>query len=402
MKLPYDVLPHVISLSRYAKDSVQLTATCRVLYHVAPKIALKKPVVISTVGQLESFLEFLRTDNSSRCRYLKHLEVRELYPDWDVVEEFIETLPLLTSLEVLRFDETDQFLDLDPDIIPALCSITTLRYINFTGARGKAYEDTIIPAKVYPNMRKLSIEFHEFPLRIDPFIRAFPNLTDLYVDADFHGGHSSGDILECHETNVAQQLDAVDPCGTWAHLEHFRGCLFDLYIIGIASHIRRVTIDGDARDGVTLRAAGAPQARGYGAMLGNADRGFIAMLRDAEDRWKNVGAIIDDLVSALTRLPLKFLQLKFFTRDLDPTYSAIPASPTEAECTLLELDMDKLIARLEAIPSLEAAHFVLPSSRGGYGFRWDDHDRTITKGASRLAGPEQWESWYPGTNRDNY
>ena len=530
MKLPYDVLLHVISLSRSAKDGVSLMATCRVLYHEGPKIALKRPVVISTAEQLDSFLEFLRADNSSRCRYLKHLELRPLDPNWGAEEELIETLPLLINLEVLRLDGVNRFLDFDADnLIPALCSITTLRYINFTRAGGltcallrglrspvvsahinflpddeqnlydclsyddweqshptillgnlantleklqcvawQTDEDTIIPEKVYPNMRKLSIEFEDFPLRIDPFIRAFPNLTDLYVNTEYHDGNYSESMLESHETNVAQQLYVVDPCGTWEHLEHFCGCLFDLYAIGLTSHISRVTIVDILHDGertgmlaTVLRYARPAHLKLEGitgTMLGDADQGFIAMLRDAsasslinldvrvyfkaEDRWKNVGGTIvhlpsyatfttslseltrclntqDDLVSALIRLPLKFLQLEFFTRDLNPTpdppeewereyaryrgrpepRDPMPASPTEAEYTLLELDMDKLIARLEAIPSLEAAHVVLPCSRGGNGFRWDDHDRTITKGASRFAGPEQWESWYSGTNR---
>ncbi len=73
MNLTYDTLLHIISVSWYAKDAVHLMATCRVLYHEGPKIALKKAVLISTVDQLASFLKFLRADNWSRCRYLRQL-----------------------------------------------------------------------------------------------------------------------------------------------------------------------------------------------------------------------------------------------------------------------------------------------------------------------------------------
>ena len=59
MKLTYDALLHVISLTYYAKDPVQLMATCRALYHEGPKIALKKAVFIRAEEQLASFLKFL-------------------------------------------------------------------------------------------------------------------------------------------------------------------------------------------------------------------------------------------------------------------------------------------------------------------------------------------------------
>ena len=57
--------------------------------------------------------------------------------------------------------------------------------------------------------------------------------------------------------------------------------------------------------------------------------------------------------------------------------------------------MDALMARLESVPSLEAAHVVLPGSRQ------DDEDctRTITKGTGRLLGDEQWDDWLPGKNQ---
>ena len=71
MKLTYDILLRVISSSWYAKDAVQLMATCQFLYREGPKIALKKAVFISKEEQLASFLKFLRADDSSCCQYLK-------------------------------------------------------------------------------------------------------------------------------------------------------------------------------------------------------------------------------------------------------------------------------------------------------------------------------------------
>ena len=62
------------------------------------------------------------------------------------------------------------------------------------------------------------------------------------------------------------------------------------------------------------------------------------------------------------------------------------------------LDMDALLARLESMPSLEAAHVVLPFSRYDGDYQWKGHDRAITKGTSHLAGGEQWDSWIPGKN----
>ncbi|KAI1783168.1 hypothetical protein LXA43DRAFT_904125 [Ganoderma leucocontextum] len=478
------------------EDSVQLMATCRVLHHEGAKIALKKPITIFNEEQLASFLQFLRAENLSRCRYLKQLELWAFYPEADVVQELIETLPLLVNIGYLRLVSAEDFLELYPALLPAFSALTSLRHINFSGAKAVTCEllsslqsplisvhidflpdddvklwdhldldqwpkyhpttllanfastleelqcaawyttwETVIPEKVYPNLRKLSIELHEFPLRIDPFIRAFPNLIDLSVLTEYHGGDMGDFALEnmgmSHDTNVDQQLSS---CGTWAHLEHFSGCLVDLYAIGLTCHIPRVTILGTLHDGpradilATVLRYTKPlhlKLEGItGSLLGDLpDQGFISMLREEgasnlvnldvqiyfgkDDREKDVRIAIDNLVSALAHLRLKFLELRFHTYDLDPTPSGpstlkrmmcrqqglpeppepIPAPLTPAEVSLNALDMDALIARLESIPSLGAALVVLPSSR--HGGDWKDHERTITKGASRLAGREQ-------------
>ena len=143
-------------------------------------------------------------------------------------------------------------------------------------------------------MRKLSIKLHHFPIRIDALIRAFPHLTELRVLTEYHGGNVGAFSLEAmyesHATNIAQQRRAVDSCGTWTRLEHFYGCLFDLYAIGLTSHIQRVTIVDRLDDGprteilVTMLRYARPlhlKLGGItGAMLGDADRGFTPMLRD--------------------------------------------------------------------------------------------------------------------------
>ena len=154
-------------------------------------------------------------------------------------------------------------------------------------------QDALIPAQVYPNMRKLSIELHHFPIRIDAFIHAFPNLTELRVLTEYHGGNVGAFSLEAmhesHATNIARQC-AVDSCGTWMRLKHFYGCLFDLYAISLTSHIRRVAIMDRLDDGprTEMLATVLRYARPLhlklggivGAMLGDADRGFLSMLRD--------------------------------------------------------------------------------------------------------------------------
>ena len=117
----------------------------------------------------------------------------------------------------------------------------------------------------------------------------------------------------------------------------------------------------------------------------------------------------------LTGLPLKFLEPdglepkpegpspyeRMLAREkgLPEPPEPTPMPFTPAELSLQALDMDRLIARLEAIPSLDAAHIVVPGSRYRGDCDWKGHDRTITKGTSRLAGHEQWESWIPGKNR---
>ena len=123
-------------------------------------------------------------------------------------------------------------------------------------------------------------------------------------------------------------------------------------------------------------------------------------------------------MSAVACLHLRFLRLRFDTGNLDPTQTTYhfgeidemtpgrqrplyppndpaPAPLTPAELSLNSLDMDALMGRLESIPSLEAALILLPSSRRGE----PNFERTITKGTSRLAGQEQWQSWLHGKHR---
>nr|VWO98448.1 Histone acetyltransferase type B catalytic subunit (EC [Ganoderma boninense] len=302
-------------------------------------------------------------------------------------------------------------------------------------------QEAVYPVTVYPKMRKLAIELHDLPLRIDSFIRAFPNLTDLYVTTEYHGELYSEDIEVSHSQNVAHQLGNVASCGTWAHLERFHGRLFDLYALGLTCHISRVVIVSALEDGPhtdmlrkMLRYAKPSHLKLEGitgAMLGGASRGFISMLRHAsasnlvnlnvdicfrkDDREKDLTGTMEDLFSALSRLPLKFLKLRFYTHDLDPTPMPpsqfrrqlcalrglpeppvpVPAPLTAAELSLLALDMDALVTRTFAsLTELEAARVTMPRfpRRGGETFK-----KKIVKG-THVPGREQWRSWPPGKN----
>ncbi len=517
MKLTYDALLHVISLTSYAKDSVHLMTTCRVLYHEGPKIALKKLIRIFNEEQLISFLQFLRAQNFFRYRYVKQLELEAFYPEPEDVEVLIETLPRLVNIESLRLVNVEELLELyhradfGPVLPPAFAALTSLRHIDIFGAKEETcsllsllhsplvslrldfrvlsnsneklwdlldfnewsiYHPTVLlenfastleelqcvawymshetirpRRKVYPNMRKLSIEHCEFP-RIVPFIRAFPNLTDLHASSDYWG-----DVRTTHNTNVAQQRDLVG--GTWAHLDHFHGSLFDLYIIGLTCHVPRITITDDNLEDepsmdmlATVLRYGRPvhlKLEGIaGSMLGDADRGFISMLRDtgtsnlinldvgvyfrADDREKDLtGAIVctiflrlcsplpelidssviqEGLFLALALLPLKFLELRFYSHDLNPTPrraqpglpEPIPAPLTSAELSVNALDLDFLVAHVaESLATLEAAHVAVLCypCRGGQMF-----EKTITKGKSSLGGCKQWCSW--NTRNDSF
>ena len=54
------------------------------------QIALKKPVTIYNEEQLASFLQFLRTENLSRCRFLRQLDLWALEPESEHVQELID------------------------------------------------------------------------------------------------------------------------------------------------------------------------------------------------------------------------------------------------------------------------------------------------------------------------
>ncbi|KAM5542694.1 hypothetical protein V8D89_003655 [Ganoderma adspersum] len=482
-------------------------ATCRVLYNKGPKIALKKPIVISTTRQLSLFLKFLRTDNSFHCQYLRQLELQSFFMETDVIQELVETLPLLTSIEYLRLVEAEELLELHTALTPAFCTLTTLQHIDFSAAKNKTCtlllglhaplisadidflangdqrlwdhldsnnwnqyhptmllknfaltleelqcfawytnQDALIPAQVYPNMHKLSIELHHFPIQIDAFIRAFPNLTEFRIMTEYHGGSMEVPDLaamhETHATNVATQQRATNSCRTWAHLEHFQGCLVDLYTIGLISRICCVTIVDALGDSPQMDMLMRMLHYTWllhlkvdaimSTFLGDANRGFISMLRDAsvsnlinldvcvyfdeEDRDKDLSVVIDTLISVLSRLPLKFLELGFMTSYLNLTppkpsaldclvqhQQGLPALPTPlpapfspAELSLQSLDMDALITHLESMPSLQAVHVLVHSSRCEGD--WKSHKRMIAKGTLHVAGCEQWEGWIPGKN----
>ncbi|KAM5530678.1 hypothetical protein V8D89_015650 [Ganoderma adspersum] len=507
VKLTYDTLLHVISVSLYASEAVKLMTTCQFLYHEGAKIALKRPVAVRNTKQLTSFLKFLRAENLSRCRHLRQLELWACYPEPDLAQELVETIPLLGNIRHLRLYSVEDILEPYPALLSAFAGLTSLRHIELYGAGGVACEllstlraplitasidflgdsderifdhldfdewakyhptrllanfaptleelqciawytttEPVFPGTVYPNMRRLSIELHDFPLRMDAFARAFPNLTDLRVRTEYHGGDIAHADLEGIQASRDTNLSAWQQLGgTWRNgLEHFSGCLVDLYAVGLACPIRRVTIvdalpDGPSTDmlATVLRAARPVHLKLQGvagAMLGDSERGLIAMLRDgsasgllnlalwvnfgAADREKDLRPIIDDFVSTLVRLPLRSLDLRFDTQGLDPTPepdlmetlmcrqrgrpeppapTPAPLTPAERSLRTLRTDMDAIVGRLESIPSLEAALVMLPSSRGGGDS--DDYTRKVTKGTVGLVGDEQWEDWLPGKNQ---
>ena len=387
-KLTYDNLLHVISVSLYANEAVKLMATCQFLYHEGAKIALKRAVAVRNPKQLSSFLKFLRAENLTRCRHLRQLELWACYPELDLAQELAETIPLLVNIQHLRLYSVEEIFEPYPALLSAFAGLTSLRHIELYGAGGVACEllstlraplitasidflgdsderifdhldfdewekyhptrllanfastleelqciawyttsEPVFPGTVYSNMRKLSIELHDFPLRMDAFARAFPNLTDLRVRTEYHRGdiaHADFESIQAsRHTNLFtwRQLG-----GAWRNgLEHFSGCLVDLYGVGLACPIRRVTIVDASPDGLStdvlatvLRAARPVHLKLQGvagAMLGDAERGLIAMLQDesasgllnlalcvnfgADDREEDLRAVIVRVLSTL-------------------------------------------------------------------------------------------------------
>ena len=59
-------------------------------------------------------------------------------PELDVVQELIETLPRLTTIEYLQLVEAEETLDLHPALLLAFGSLTTLRHVNLTGVNASS------------------------------------------------------------------------------------------------------------------------------------------------------------------------------------------------------------------------------------------------------------------------
>ncbi|PIL30602.1 hypothetical protein GSI_07303 [Ganoderma sinense ZZ0214-1] len=419
---------------------------------------MRKPVIIQNSKQLSSFLQFLRAENFSRCQYLRQLEIWTCGEDEDVIQDLIETLPRLANIKSLSLSNAAEDLESDPALPRAFATLKSLRHIEFYGvkagtnfaptleelqcAKWVTFIEPVIPKMpIYHNMRKLSVEHHGLQLRMDPFIRAFPNLTHLHVGAMDYAPAENLDletVRMSHEKNVEKQRASG---GRWAHLEHFTGTLVDLYTAGLTCHIRRITIvkvqvEEEAMGMLaTMLRYTQPVHLKLGELTGSMleddpDGAFLSILRgegvsnllnlsvyirfNPDDLMMDLRKTINNLVSTLAGLQLNFLELTFDVNNIDPAAreeaileellrhrrgTKMPefreqgtALLTPAEYSLNYLDVDELIARIESIPSLEAALVMLHSSRRGV----KKFERAIAKGSSRLAGPEQWRSWLPG------
>ena len=110
-------------------------------------------------------------------------------------------------------------------------------------------EQYLPPRKTYPRMRRLSIESvnFRFIFNLAPFIRAFPNLTNLLVETHLGEYGSMNDEMlqifrDSHLFNVVEQNRAPSDGYAWRCIQEFSGSFVDLYFFGLACPVNRLVL----------------------------------------------------------------------------------------------------------------------------------------------------------------
>ncbi|RPD56448.1 hypothetical protein L227DRAFT_656274 [Lentinus tigrinus ALCF2SS1-6] len=438
LNLNWDVLREIARYADRA-TCTSLMLTCRFFYREVPKTILSERVQLSHVDRVSKFLQFVQANNGSRYHYMRDISFCISILPSQLLDSLVRSIARMTRLERVRIDFGDAFLNTFPGLADAIAKLTSLRrlHIVHAGSLTRAFLNSLQSRLVsvtltwiygflgngtdphllnnhhpvfllarwtstlkklvcknwrtstdvpvfnhsYPKLHTLEMDGgKDFPL-VAPYIRAFPNLRRLWVETGhsnsvlgFHASFTER-IIRHRERNISSQLDPYEP-GTWQHLEEFRGCLVDLYLLGLTSRISSVRLLKDLRAhhlnflsdvlsyaqplhltikgesellthptcnlNTVLRKSGA-------ARLESLD---IAIILLAEDGTCDIISLLHDLASSLSQLPLRKLRL-VIASDLLVNFDLTDPPLTSAEKALESFDVDAFVRALgEAIPSL--------------------------------------------------
>ncbi|KAI0639751.1 hypothetical protein C8Q77DRAFT_84426 [Trametes polyzona] len=129
--LGVDILLEIALIAPYTTLS-SLMKTCRLLYHECAKIMARRPVVVTNITDLKSFLAFLSAEDASRCCHLRHLVLDTVVPMeapsrrvWQSLSRLLVDHPF-QSLTSLYLTHAERLMHLDPDFAVGVASLTGL------------------------------------------------------------------------------------------------------------------------------------------------------------------------------------------------------------------------------------------------------------------------------------
>ncbi|KAL1939567.1 hypothetical protein VTO73DRAFT_9878 [Trametes versicolor] len=436
-----DVLLEVMAASS-TKARARLMATSRALYSHGARHLLRETPYIHTEQQLLSFLAFLSAHPDRCSKFLREIELSDFVwsspacvqlaevlsrvsglqcltlngkrcgtgptsiqiPAWGAISS-LQELRLCnayeTCLDLLRqhrsplkrvvvdcppnFDECF-FYDLpDDDDWTAYHPVHVLQHLAPTleelRTTGWCTHPEVEPDPdiVYPRLRTLAMRDASLPLTLS-LIRAYPNLEHL----SFNMRHAFPDEIEEYRLwNLNAQFLAGR---TWRHLRAFEGDLVDLYVLGLACTIERVTLRLPPRHrdwpGVELLTPVLAEARprhleldgwpgdvrgprgdGKFAVFTGECAALLETLTIEGPLWGmehvdvDVRAVLEDLLASLAHSPLRHFALHIYTEHIDPTSGEKPGPPLgAAEQAARDLDVEATLGRFVAgIPTLRTA-----------------------------------------------
>lgn len=305
--LNHDVLLEVAAASSW-DTSAALLDTCRFLHLEGPRVLLRSPVRLNTEETLLRFLAFLRHALDSR-RYKAvrelHLDIHGIAAATS--SRLISALSLMHNLSSLRICESERLLGGAPGVpglLRATAALTSLRKVRLLGAgkhtlmflrsskskftsvytsfHGESYIPGVFvttnpqchpaallvnsrytlqdlecehwhihpdvmpnPDLVYPDMRRLTMNYTSFPLAIGSLLRAYPKLTYLSIhsgegDIDEEAyGYADERYADYREKKVLTQ--ALPGCSR-EQLDEYFGPLVDCYVVGLTCPIERLEL----------------------------------------------------------------------------------------------------------------------------------------------------------------
>lgn len=300
-RLNADILATIISVADWDEIPVMMQA-CRLFYHEGPKRLLDGCVTLDCDEEFLVFFQFMRAEGGTRSRYLTDLAIIPIDHGDAICEETAQLLAqfLHTSsfprLTTLRIEDTEDLFTRYPFLLPAFKTLPRLeeltlvscdrlacelvdavggRLRDVTLAYTEEYEepmatpvedihplvtlqssrttleklevrfmDATLPESLFPppfpNVAELVIAWCAYP-SLALYIHAFPNLRCLGLkftisEDDFiNPGVQANGLRQANRTHQLQH-------SSWKSLDDVFGNVTDVYISGLACHVKRLNI----------------------------------------------------------------------------------------------------------------------------------------------------------------